>query len=184
MRACYARRVLTCSLALLPSRRSFVFPSLMVSLTRLALQSLVVVALAGAFPIRGAFAQDAGEDVQQKMTPQEFKAAGLDKLSANELQSLNKWLNGYRETTVKTAKKTAERQAAEVSESRVDGTFNGIGGGTVIRLEDGTVWKQANPDEHWRAPGLDHPAAVVVRTAFGRKMRIAGTPEFYVDPVR
>jgi hypothetical protein len=118
------------------------------------------------------------------MTPEQFKAAGLDKLSPAELENLDRWLSGYRETTVKTAKKTAERQAAEVTVSRVDGTFNGIGGNTVVRLEDGTVWKQANADEHWRAPGLDHPPAAVFRTVFGRKMRVAGTPEFYVDPVR
>jgi hypothetical protein len=125
-----------------------------------------------------------GGGIQQMMTPEQFKAAGLDKLSPAELENLDRWLSGYRETTVKTAKKTAERQAAEVTVSRVDGTFNGIGGNTVVRLEDGTVWKQANADEHWRAPGLDHPPAAVFRTVFGRKMRVAGTPEFYVDPVR
>lgn len=131
-------------------------------------------------------AQEAGSGggIQQMMTPEQFKAAGLDKLSAAELENLDRWLSGYRETTVKTAKKTAERQAAEVTVSRVDGTFDGIGGHTIVRLEDGTVWKQANADEHWRAPGLDHPPAAVFRTPFGRKMRIAGTPEFYVDPVR
>ena len=118
------------------------------------------------------------------MTPEQFKAAGLDKLSPKELENLNKWLNGYRETSVKTATKRAERQAAEVTVSRVDGTFNGIAGNSIIHLEDGTVWKQANSDEHWRAPGWDHPPAAVFKTAFGRKMRVAGSPEFYVDPVR
>ena len=30
----------------------------------------------------------------------------------------------------------------------------------------------------------DHPAAAVIHGVFGYKMRIEGTQEFYVDPVR
>ena len=128
--------------------------------------------------------QDSGGGIQQSMTPEQFKAAGLDKLSGKELDSLNKWLQGYRETSVKSATKRVERQAAELVVSRVDGTFNGLSGSTIIKLEDGTVWKQANSSDHWSAPGLDHPGAAVLKTVFGRKMRIAGSPEFYVDAVR
>lgn len=147
----------------------------------------VLVATAALFlvaSLANAERESVGGDVQALMTPEQFKAAGLDKLSASELQNLNKWLNGYRETTVKTAAKHAERQAAELVVSRVDGVFNGLSGNTVVRLEDGTTWKQANSDDHWRAPGLDHPPAAVIKTVFGRKMRIAGTPEFYVDAVK
>ncbi len=131
-----------------------------------------------------AAAQDSGAGIQQSMSPAQFKAAGLDKLSGQELDNLNKWLQGYRETTVKSVRTKVERQSAELVVSRVDGTFNGLSGGTVVKLEDGTVWKQANSSDHWSAPGLDHPGAAVLRTAFGRKMRIAGSPEFYVDAVR
>ena len=157
---------------------------IMISPIRLVVKSIAVSVVLAAAAVPVARAQEATADIQQIMTPEQFKAAGLEKLSPEELENLNKWLYGYRETTAKSATKKAERQAAEVAESRIDGTFNGISGSTVIKLEDGTVWKQANSDEHWRAPGLDHPAAVVVRTPFGRKMRVAGMPEFYVDPVR
>jgi hypothetical protein len=68
--------------------------------------------------------------------------------------------------------------------SRVDGTFTGLTGRTVIRLEDGTVWKQANADDRYRPKVTDHPAAAVIHGVFGYKMRIEGTQEFYVDPVR
>lgn len=128
--------------------------------------------------------QDSGGGIQQSMTPEQFKAAGLDKLSGKELDNLNKWLQGDRATAVKSATKKVERQASEFVVSRVDGTFNGLSGGTIIKLEDGTVWKQANSSDHWSAPGLDHPGAAVLRTVFGRKMRVAGSPEFYVDSVR
>src|SRR3954470_2580960 len=156
----------------------------MIFLSRLTRNPVALAAVTAAFISLAAFAQETGGDIQQVMTPEQFKAAGLEKLSADELQNLNKWLNGYRETTVKTSKQKAEREAANVAESRVDGVFSGIVGNTIVKLEDGTVWKQANPDEHWRAAGVDHPAATVSKTMFGRKMQIAGMPSFYVDPVR
>jgi hypothetical protein len=38
--------------------------------------------------------------------------------------------------------------------SRVNGTFGGLGGATVIELEDGTAWKQANADDRFAARPL------------------------------
>src|SRR6266481_2545531 len=80
------------------------------------------------------------------------------------------------------ANKTA-RTKLDSLVSRVDGNIDGLKGHTQIRLEDGTVWKQVNADDHYRATITDHPAAVVLHTTFGYKMRIEGMPEFYVDPV-
>ncbi|MFZ3374849.1 MAG: hypothetical protein WA183_04800, partial [Chthoniobacterales bacterium] len=57
-------------------------------------------------------------------------------------------------------------------------------GRTVIKLEDGTAWRQANVEDRFRPTVTDHPGAVVSHTVFGYKMRIEGTPEFYVDPIR
>lgn len=129
--------------------------------------------------------------IQEAMTPAEFKAAGLNKLSPEELQKLNAWLQGYREVAEKTAEKKATARAERTSQakldmlvSRVDGQFNGLTGRTVIRLEDGTVWKQANADDRYRPRVTDHPGAVVIHGIFGYKMQVEGTQEFYVDPVR
>ena len=129
--------------------------------------------------------------IKEVMSPEEFKAAGLNKLSAEELQKLDAWLQGYRQVTEQAAEKKATAKASAESHakmdllvSRVDGTFNGLMGRTVIRLEDGTVWKQANADDRYRAKVTDHPAAAVIHGVFGYKMRIEGTQEFYVDPVR
>ncbi len=133
--------------------------------------------------------------LQDMMTAEEFKAAGLEKLSPEELKNLNAWLQGYRETA---ETKAAEKATAEATEkaaktsrakmdqifSRVDGTFTGLTGRTLIKLEDGTVWKQANLDDRYRAQVTDHPAVFVSHSVFGYKMRVEGTPEFYVNPVR
>jgi hypothetical protein len=126
--------------------------------------------------------------IQQMMSPEEFKAAGLNKLSPEELQRLDAWLQGYRQVTEQTAEKKASAKAAltkmDLSVSRVDGTFYGLTGHTIIRLENGTVWKQANADDHYRPKVTDHPAVAVIHGIFGYKMQIEGTQEFYVDPVR
>ena len=147
--------------------------------------------------------EDSGAGIQQMMTAEEFKAAGLDKLSHEELQKLDAWLQGYRQTTEKKASETAEKKAGEEVKkateeanaraakarfdnivSRVDGSIEGLKGRTIIKLEDGTVWKQGNVDDRYRASVTDHPVAVVSHSPFGYKMRIEGMPEFYVNPVR
>jgi hypothetical protein len=135
--------------------------------------------------------EETSGSIQQIMTPEEFKAAGLNKLSPDELQKLDAWLQGYRQVTEQTAEKKATAKASAESHakldllvSRVDGTFNGLTGRTLIRLEDGTVWKQANADDRYRPKVTDHPAAAVIHGVFGYKMQIEGTQEFYVDPVR
>ena len=144
------------------------------------------------------------------MRPEEFKAAGLDKLNEDELQRLDAYLQGYRQAAKKKANDEAQAKASEEIKkakeeakteaktnatemggrsrmdalvSRVDGNIDGIKGHTMIRLEDGSVWKQVNVDDHYKATITDHPPAVVLHTTFGYKMRIEGMPEFYVDPV-
>jgi high-affinity Fe2+/Pb2+ permease len=162
-----------------------------------------------------------GRSLEETMRPEEFKAAGLDKLNEDELQHLDAYLQGYRQAAQKKAAEQAQVKAqdeikkanakadeanAKANEaqkateeakrdaanartkldslvSRVDGSIEGIKGHTVIRLEDGTIWKQVNVDDHYRASVTDHPTAVVLHTPFGYKMRIEGMPEFYVDPV-
>ncbi len=155
------------------------------------------------------------KSLEEQMRPEEFKSAGLDKLNEDELQHLDAYLQGYRESAKKKAaeqanakaqdeikkanEKTekAEQATAEAKKdaavsartkldslvSRVDGTIEGVKGRTIIRLEDGSVWKQTNRDDVYKATVTDRPATVVLHTTFGYKMRIEGMPEFYVDPV-
>ena len=130
------------------------------------------------------------DSIKEMMTPEEFRAAGLNKLSSEELQKLDAWLQGYRETTEKVTEKATEKKVArsffnrEPVVSRVDGSFAGLRGRTLIKLEDGTVWKQANSDDHYGPSPIDHPGAAVIWTGLGYKMRIQGVPEFYVNPAK
>ena len=147
--------------------------------------------LACVAPAGAAQPETSGSSIKEVMSPEEFKAAGLNKLSAEELQKLDAWLQGYRQVTEQAAEKKATAKVSAESHakmdllvSRVDGTFQGLTGRTIIRLEDGTAWKQANADDRYRPKVTDHPAAAVIHGVFGYKMRIEGTQEFYVDPVR
>jgi hypothetical protein len=137
----------------------------------------------------------------QEMTDEEKAAAGLDKLSPAELEYLDEWLrNNRRAAEKKAAEKAAEQTKAEAIKegeekakrvfkqdaivSRVDGAMVSLSGRTVIRLEDGTKWKQANHEDRFRPRITDRPAVAVIHTGFGFKMRVEGMPDFYVDPVR
>ena len=122
--------------------------------------------------------------IRQAMSPEEFHKAGLDKLSDEELRNLDRWLKGDRAKTAKQAAQRTSKAKMDLVVSKVNGTFAGLSGGTVIQLEDGTAWRQANSDDHFRGSPVDHPAAAVVHGVFGYKMRIEGVPSFYVDPVK
>jgi hypothetical protein len=156
------------------------------SLTHYLTVTLFLLILGLGSPAVTAQEETSSGNIQEMMSPEEFRAAGLNKLSPEERQKLDAWLQGYRETTEKTTeKKVAARTARTKLDtllSRVDGSFSGLRGHTLIKLEDGTVWKQANSDDHYGASPIENPGAMVVHTGFGYKMRIQGVPEFYVNP--
>jgi hypothetical protein len=79
-------------------------------------------------------AQETEGSIQKMMTPEEFTAAGLNKLSPEERQKLDAWLHGYREAAETKAAEKATEKAAKTSRakmdivaSRVDGSWR-IGG--------------------------------------------------------
>ena len=131
----------------------------------------------------GVRAQDQAAGIQQAMTPEEFKSAGLEKLTPAELAKLNSWLQGFREKAEKKAAIRESRTKLQLIVSRIDGVWNGIAPGEVIRLEDGTAWKLGNKDEHYGGQA-DHPAVAIYKSIFGWKMRVSRIAEFYVVPVK
>lgn len=144
----------------------------------------------------------------QEMTDEEKAAAGLDKLSPAEIEYLNEWMRNKQKGAEKQAAEKAAVQATEKAKaeaqrevkeekhssflhhdqealvSHVNGEMVPLSGRTIVTLEDGTRWKQANADDRYRPRVADHPAVAVFHTQFGYKMRIEGMPDFYVDPVR
>lgn len=126
--------------------------------SRLCLLLTATLLLAPAF---AAQAQRVVEgDLQQQMSAAEFKAAGLDKLSADELAALNAWLQGkVREATTSAVEQAREEGRQEVIvknrgffdfgsrepiEAALAGEFNGFGKGRQYTLDNGQVWEQTD----------------------------------------
>lgn len=115
----------------------------------MSLRSILLVALLALAP--AAAAQDA---IEKQMTPEEFKAAGLDKLSADELARLNAWLNRTLDVETEKAAVAAKKKveddnrgffnfgSTEPVVSKITGEFRGFARGREYTLENGQVWKQ------------------------------------------
>lgn len=111
--------------------------------------SLMLLALTGV-----ACAVQAQPPLEQQMTPEQFKAAGLQKLSAGELANLNAWLNNTLE--VETARAAAQEKEKLETEhrgffsfgksepivARIDGEFSGFAKGRKWTLDNGQQWEQ------------------------------------------
>jgi len=80
------------------------------------------------------------------MTPEEFRAAGLDRLSPAELEALDRWLVKYTAGEARVLARTDEevKQAAAEEEivSVIEPPFTGWDGDTIFRLANGQVWQQ------------------------------------------
>lgn len=96
-------------------------------------------------------AQTQAPTLEERMSQQEFTAAGLDKLSPEQLKFLNGWIQSkgvseigapikHRDGT--TAFYTSESDRERI-ESNIVGDFNGWRGKTRVTLENGQVWEQA-----------------------------------------
>ena len=140
----------------------------------------------------------ANVSLRDLMTPEQFKDAGLNKLSSEQLERLNRFLQGYREQTVQqvtqqVAKTTEERvnpppkrdraTAQNVIEAKVQGHFAGLTGRTRIVLDNGSIWQQVDTAQKF-AVNLESPDVVLVRTIFSYKMYMTGAPHwFYVKQI-
>ena len=129
------------------------------------------VAAAGAF-----------SSLEEQMTGKEFSAAGLDKLSQQELDVLNDWLHRHSVATLKAKAvsaevvDSAEGQPELKSEdededrttitSKLVGTFDGWDGQSVFELENGQIWAQASKSK-WHIKEVENPVAVIEPGMFG-----------------
>jgi hypothetical protein len=117
-----------------------------------SLRSFVLVALLAC--MAPALAQNAQPAIQKQMTPEEFKAAGLDKLSADELAHLNAWLGRTIDTETAKAADVAKQKvehenrgffnfgSEEPITAHLAGEFRTFGKGKTYTLDNGQVWQQ------------------------------------------
>ena len=111
--------------------------------------------------------------LEERMSDAEFKAAGLDKLTPEELAALNAWLQRRTAGTAPAATYVPPSEdrigfhdaaPSEGVVSRISGPFTGWTGNTQFTLDNGQVWQQAEAGS-MRGVNVDSPA-VTIKPAF------------------
>lgn len=145
------------------------------------LRPLRLVALAAALVALPVFA---APPIQQQMTPEEFRAAGLDKLSAEELARLNAWLGRTLEQETERAATAAKKKVEEDNRgffnfgstdpirSSIVGEFRGFGQGRSYTLANGQVWRQVD-DASLAGVRLTDPQVVITPSMVGNAWYMA-----------
>ena len=96
-------------------------------------------------------AQTTAPTLEERMSQEEFSAAGLDHLTPEQLQFLNGWIQSKGISTLGapiqhkdgSVEFYADEGDRELIESSIVGEFSGWTGKTKVTLENGQVWQQA-----------------------------------------
>ena len=147
----------------------------------------ILVVLLSMLTAVSALAADGFSSLEEQMTGKEFMAAGLGKLSQEELDALNGWIRAHSLGTLDTPKSTTAAAAetastAPVSEvaggdprglrterkpeddspirSAILGEFSGWDGQTIFKLENGMIWVQDDRDKFY-VRDIENPIAVI-----------------------
>ena len=145
----------------------------------------LVTALAALQFSAAAFAQSNPpfSSLEEQMTAREFQAAGLDKLSPEELATLNDWIRsrslatldeprgGSRQQPTRRSGEgelpsapgelpPVDRMAREAFQTRLVGELEGWNGNTRFELENGMVWQQVD-STRYRFQPIENPVVTI-----------------------
>ncbi|WP_101924856.1 MULTISPECIES: hypothetical protein [Luteimonas] len=122
--------------------------------------------------------------LQERMTADQFRAAGLDKLDATELAELDAWfaaelasevrhVGAHREGLQTDAPAKPEAGAVD---STIDGAFQGFARGRQYTLANGQVWRQLDDARLTGAQRVTHNPSVEIRPSLlgGWWLRVDG----------
>lgn len=114
----------------------------LIALTLLLLSATTSAQEPGSFP-----------GVEGLMSVTEYKAAGLDKLSPEELKALDQWLIHYTAWEASTMRATSEevKEAEKAFEltSTIKQPFTGWSGKTYFYFDNGQVWQQRSSGRYY-----------------------------------
>jgi hypothetical protein len=146
---------------------------------RKTLVAATAVALLGISIYPQTPATRSGIHVADLMSATEFRNAGLNKLSSDEMVALDSWLNSY---LIKVVAKLAQPTTASIRspapsviESVIDGEFNGWDGETIFKLTNGQIWQQSEYDYEYEYEY--RPEVTIYKTNSGYKMQVKGMAE-------
>jgi hypothetical protein len=150
----------------------------------------------GYAPLRAAEAEKPEfSGLQKAMSPEEYEAAGLQKLDAAEREKLDQFIRTYVSSSnqraadlaataaVDQAVKEKKAKAPDVIQSRIVGPFMGYNGRTTFTLENGQRWAQTQRDSAYY-PKIDSPPVLIVKGQIGFRMYIAGGGNIRVIQVK
>jgi hypothetical protein len=129
--------------------------------------------------------------VEKAMSPQEYDAAGLQKLSPDERARLDEFIRRFVSSSNQVAAQKAvdravkEKKATppEIIQSRIVGPFTGFTGTTAFTLENGQRWRQSQPDSRY-FPKIESPPVIIVKDTIGYRMYVAGGGDVRVSRIR
>ena len=125
-------------------------------------------------------AQDEFSSLEEQMSGDEFRRAGLQKLTPEELAALNAWLRDAKLSPPAAVAPAAapaptsedrrgfenRREDATPIEARLVGNFTGWTGKTRFKLDNGQIWQQARGGSY-RASTQDSPRVRLEPKALG-----------------
>lgn len=116
--------------------------------------------------------------LEERMSEADFRGAGLDKLTPEELERLNGWLRSRLNEIPTTAVSRSQvgfkpadglfatgGDRAEIV-SRVEGVFDGWNRNTVLRLENGQWW-QVTESQSFAVPEMQSPTVTISPALLG-----------------
>jgi len=130
---------------------------------RMLITTLVLFALVGGNAMAQSFSS-----LEERMTAAEFKAAGLDKLTPEELKALNAFLAGKVVTAAPAGTPAVDNRGFEgrttasgAIVSSISGEFTGWDGrGTRITLTNGQVWEVTDSTSRLKVK-VNDPAVII-----------------------
>lgn len=107
-----------------------------------------------------AAAQQRYVPIEQRLSSEQLQATGLDTLSVQQLQLLNRLLSDEQAVVEERVEKSArsrlagllDRQPAEPVEAAIKGDFRGWVTGKVIELDNGQRWRVTEGELYLRKP--------------------------------
>lgn len=135
-----------------------------------------IVGAFAALCLAGSVAAAQFSSLEERMSEQEFSAAGLDKLSAEELAALNDWLRTRAsDVTAAAADNVGFRSGGGLLGDNGDsgpiranivGPFSGWSPGTILELDNGQAW-QVDDERGFGIAEVQGPAVTIKPAMFG-----------------
>lgn len=110
--------------------------------------------------------------LQQRMSDVEFKAAGLDKLSPQELANLDSWLSTHGKVTTKVVDSSgkpvfyADKAKRSKINTHIVGHFDGWKNQQEFTMDNGQQWKAIDPESHSCQP-IENPEVQIKPSLLG-----------------